>query len=340
VQAITYAAQMLVRIEKRAAGCLVKDDKVKCGNEPEDLQSMTYDAIVIGGSYAGLSAATMLARGRRTVLVLDAGMRRNRFAAHSYGVLAHDGRAGDEIAAIASSQLAEYPSVRQMKGSASSVEGSDGRFVVRTDNGEAFKGRKVLLATGVVDTMPEIPGLSARWGQSVFHCPYCHGYEIGRGAIGVLATSSASVAQASTLADWGNITFFSPPIADPDQLSVLRRRGVRLEARAVEALWGPENGPINVRLDDGEELIMKAIFIASKQRISPLAVNLGCALEFNAHGELISTGPDKMTSVAGVYAAGDTARLPSNVTLASADGVLAGAGIHQALIADDLKQAA
>jgi thioredoxin reductase len=115
---------------------------------------------------------------------------------------------------------------------------------------------------------------------------------------------------------------------------------VTLETRTVEALGGALEGPIQVRLADGTELIMKALFIASTQRISPLASSLGCAIEHGPHGELISTGADKMTSVAGVYAAGDTARLPSNVTLASADGVLAGAGIHQALIAGDLEQAA
>jgi thioredoxin reductase len=201
-------------------------------------QSMLYDAIVIGGSYAGLSAAMMLARGRRTVVLLDASMRRNRFAAHSHGVLAQDGRPGDEIVTSASAQLASYPSIRQIKDSASSVEGSDGHFLVQTQDGRTFSSRKVLLATGVSDTLPEIPGFFERWGRSVFHCPYCHGYEIGGGPIGVLAMGPTSAAQASTLADWGDITFFSPPIADSHQLSIFRRRGVTLETRAVKALGG------------------------------------------------------------------------------------------------------
>jgi thioredoxin reductase len=133
------------------------------------------DAIVIGGSYAGLSAATMLARGRRTVVVLDAGMRRNRFAATSHGVLAQDGRPGAEIADEASVQLARYPNVRQVAAQVASIEGADGRFTVRTAEGAAYGGRKILLATGVADSLPEVPGLAERWGRSVFHCPYCHG---------------------------------------------------------------------------------------------------------------------------------------------------------------------
>jgi thioredoxin reductase len=151
---------------------------------------MTYDAIVIGGSYAGLSAATMLARGRRSVLVLDSGLRRNRFAAHSHGVLAQDGRPGSEIVAAASAQLAEYPTVRQIQALAASVDRSGGGFLVRTRDSLRFSGRKILLATGVTDLLPAVPGLAERWGRSVFHCPYCHGYEIGGGPIGVLWTGA------------------------------------------------------------------------------------------------------------------------------------------------------
>jgi thioredoxin reductase len=232
--------------------------------------------------------------------------------------------------------------VRQAQASVTSIAGSDGGFDVSTEDGLHFRGRKVLLATGVVDILPEIPGLGERWGRSVFHCPYCHGYEIGGGAIGVLATGPASVSQATTLADWGEITFFAPGAGDlaPDQLAMLHRRDVVLESRSVQALEGAMDGPITVRFGDGAAVPIKALFLASRQRVSPLAEALGCAVEWTPHGALIGTGPDKQTSVPGIYAAGDTARLPSNLTLASADGVLAGAAIHQALIAGDVEQAA
>jgi thioredoxin reductase len=300
-----------------------------------------WDAIVIGGSYAGLSAAMMLARGRRSVLVLDAGARRNRFAASSHGVLAQDGRAGSDIVADASAQLARYPSVRQEKGLVASVEGLDGRFVVRSDGGAAYRGRKILLATGVTDLLPPVPGLADRWGRCVFHCPYCHGYEIGGGAIAVLATGPASVGQASTVADWGEVTLFTQGLdLDPGQRALLERRGVAVDGRPVTALDGPLDGPILIRLGGNAEARVEALFIASRQSVSPLASALGCAVGDTPHGQLIETQADKLTSVAGIYAAGDTARLPTNVTLASADGVLAGAAIHQALIAADAERVA
>jgi thioredoxin reductase len=299
------------------------------------------DVIIIGGSYAGLSAAMMLARGRRTVLVLDAGQRRNRFAARSHGVLAQDGRPGADIAAAASAQLADYPSVRQIEAAAESIDGTDGQFEVRTADGLSFTGRKVLLATGVTDILPDVPGLAERWGRSVFHCPYCHGYELGSGPIAVLHTGPASIAQAITLADWGHVTLLIPAEAlDPVQGVLLARRGVSVETRTVSSLQGSLDGPVRIGLLDGSSIEARGIFIASKQDVSPLAKGLGLVTDETPHGELIQTGADKQTSVPGIYAAGDTARLPSNVTLASADGVIAGAAIHQALISGDLERAA
>jgi thioredoxin reductase len=298
-----------------------------------------YDAIVIGGSYAGLSAATMLARSRRSVLVIDSGMRRNRFAAHSHGVLAQDGRPGDEIVSEATTQLARYATVQQIKATAVEIGGSDGDFLVQTGSGDAYKGRKILLATGVRDQLPRLPGLAERWGRSVFHCPYCHGYEIGGGPIGVMATSAASVSQAVTVADWGDVTLFAaaPYTIGQEQLETLCRRGVAVDTRPIEALEGPLDGPIGVRFSDGTRRSIKALFLVSNQAVSPLAQAIGCAIDDTPHGALIRTGDDKQTSIAGIYAAGDTARLPTNVTLAAADGVLAGASIHQALIADAIR---
>jgi thioredoxin reductase len=298
---------------------------------------MIYDAVVIGGSYAGLSAAMMLARGRRSVLVLDSGLRRNRFANHSHGVLAQDGRPGSEIAEAAATQLAAYPNVRQADAVVTQVRGSDGMFLVQTEAGEEFGARKLLLATGVSDVLPPIPGLAERWGRSVFHCPYCHGYELGDGPIGVLMTSAASVSQAITLADWGQVTLFSNTM-QPDQLDSLARRHVSIEDKALAGLEGPLDGPVQVRLSDGQERTIKGLFMASKQLVTPLAGALGCEIGETANGALIETNASKATSVPGVYAAGDSARLPSNVTLAAADGVLAGAAIHQALITADLER--
>jgi thioredoxin reductase len=178
--------------------------------------------------------------------------------------------------------------------------------------------------------------MGERWGRSVFHCPYCHGYEIGGGAIGVLATGSASVKQAMTVADWGEVTYFTQgdTSVDARQRDMLQRRGVAIDARQVASLEGDLDGPVHLRLVDGGAVTVKALFVMPRQSPSPLAASLGCAMEETPHGLLIRTDAAKLTSIPGVYAAGDTARLPTNVSLAAADGVLAGAGLHGALIAN------
>jgi thioredoxin reductase len=302
---------------------------------------VTYDAVVVGGSYAGLSAAMMLARARRSVLVIGAGSRRNRFASHAHGVLALDGVPGAEIVSAAAAQLARYPTVEQLAGTVTAIGGADGSFSLRLADGGEVVGHKVLLATGVSDALPAVPGIAEHWGRSVFHCPYCHGYEIGGGPIGVLATGGASAAQAATLADWGEITFFT---GGTDCLSVaerttLARRRVAVDTRPVLSLGGDVQGPVVLHLADGTSTTVQALFLLPSQAPSPLAEALGCALEDTPHGKLIATDERKLTSVRGIYAAGDTARLPSNVTLAAAPASTPSAAVHQALIADSLGHA-
>ena len=298
---------------------------------------MRYDAIIIGGSFAGLSAAMMLARARRSILVIDAGAPRNRFAAHSHGVLGHDGRPGGDILADARAQLAAYPTVTLLQGMAVAASGQDGDFVVSTADGATAQGRKLLLATGVADTLPDVPGVSERWGVSVLHCPYCHGYEIGGGPIGVLATTPTSAHQAALVADWGDVTFFVNGVLelDGEQREMLDRRGVRIETARVTGLEGPAPLLEGVRLEDGRRVDVRALFVATTLRMaSPLAEALGCALEETPMGLMIRTDAQKLTTVPGVHAAGDAAYAPSNVTLAAADGVRAAMGLHRALIAD------
>ena len=153
---------------------------------------MQFDVIIIGGSFAGLAAALQLGRARRTVLVIDAGERRNRFASAAHGFLGRDGVAPGQIIAEATSQLARYVTVATLKGSASKAGRTEEGFYVETHN-DTFRGKRLILAGGVVDVLPDIPGLAERWGSSIFHCPYCHGYELDRGPIGVLATSALSM---------------------------------------------------------------------------------------------------------------------------------------------------
>ena len=290
-----------------------------------------FDVIVIGGSYAGLSAAMQLARARRRVLVVDAGQRRNRYARHSHGFLGHDGREAAAIATDGRTQLMKYRTVRWIEGSAQRAEKVEQGFRVTLQDGSAFTAQRLVLASGVVDELPALPGLAERWGATVFHCPYCHGYELMEGRIGVLATGPLSMHHAMMLPDWGQVTIFLNGAFEPDaqQLTSLEQRGVAIERTPVKAI----TGEATVQLQDGRALEMAGLFVISRTHSgSPLAEQLGCELEQGPMGMYVRTDAMKVTSVAGVYACGDAARMAGNVALAAADGTLAGVSAHQSLI--------
>jgi thioredoxin reductase len=198
------------------------------------------DVLVFGGSYAGISAALQLARARRRVLVIDAGMRRNRVATHAHGFLGQDGRDPAEIAATARAELLAYPTVTWIDGTATEVQQTEDGFVVGLASGQHHTAKRLILAAGVVDHLPEIPGVAERWGRSIFHCPYCHGYELGGGRVGVLATSAISVHQALMLPDWGETTYFTRGLFEPsaEQRAALQQRGVTVEHAPVVAAEG------------------------------------------------------------------------------------------------------
>lgn len=298
---------------------------------------MLHDAIIIGGGFAGLSAAMQLARARRQVLVLDAGQPRNRFATAAHGVLGHDGKPPFELLREARAQLLAYPTARVFQGRATRAERKDDGFVVEADDGARwFTGRRLLLACGVTDILPALPGLAERWGRSVVHCPYCHGYEIGGGSIGILGSGPMSVHQAVMLADWGDVTLFTQGVVEinEEERAQLVRRRVAVETVPIEALEGEAPALSHARLADGRRIALKALLLAPRVRsTSPIAEALGCAFDESPFGPYLRTDDFKLTSVPGVYAAGDHARAMHNITLASADGVLAGVGLHQSLIA-------
>ncbi|PIA67596.1 NAD(P)/FAD-dependent oxidoreductase [Pseudomonas sediminis] len=292
---------------------------------------MQYDVIIIGGSYSGLSAGLQLARARRKVLVIDAGRRRNRFAETSHGFLTQDGASPTDIAAEGRAQLMEYETVDWLPARVDRVQRGDQAFTVVDDKGKTYKSRVLILATGVVDVLPEVPGLAERWGRQVFHCPYCHGYELQQGRIGVLASSVLSMHHALMLPDWGPTTLllngsFEP---DADQLAQLQARDVRVERGLVERLTGDT---IEVVMKDGRMLAFDGVFVVTQLQASPLAQQLGCELEEGPQGSFIRTDAMKATTVPGVFACGDTARAAGNVALAVGDGALAGVAAHRAMM--------
>ena len=290
-----------------------------------------HDLIIIGGSYAGMAAALQLVRARRRVLIIDAGQRRNRAARDSHGFLTQDGNDPAEIAATARRQLQAYPTLTWVDDIAVTASGQREAFQVTTAGGATFQARRLLLAVGVSDDLPAIEGLRERWGRSVFHCPYCHGYELGEGRIGVIATGPMSVHQAQLLPEWGTVTFLlnGALTLDEDARNGLAQRGVSVEPRPIARL----QGHADVVLEDGGALALAGLFTASRNAPStPVADALGCALMETPFGTQYQTSEAKQTSVPGVFACGDAARMPHSLSLAVADGAWAGAQIHRSLV--------
>lgn len=294
---------------------------------------MTYDVIIIGGSYAGLAAGLQLARARRRILVIDAGQRRNRFAEASHGFLTQAGRRAADIAAEGRSQLMKYDTVEWLQGEATSAQATSEGFRIAVGAAEREEvGQRLVLALGVRDELPGIPGLEERWGRSVFHCPYCHGYELNQGRIGVLAASPKSMHHAMMLPDWGPTTFFlnGAFAPDPEQMEQLHRRGVTIDDGMIECLEGEG---ANIVMRDGRVVPLDGLFTMTRTSIvSPIPEQLGCAFEEGPTGAIIRTDALKATSVPGVFACGDAARMAGSVTLAVGDGAFAGMAAHQSLI--------
>lgn len=291
---------------------------------------MRYDAIIVGGSYAGMAAALQLVRARRSVLVIDAGQRRNRFASHSHGFLGQDGAPPEDIAANARRQLALYPSLNWLQGHATAITGSADAFTVTTSDGGWHHARRILLATGVADQLPAVAGLAERWGTAVFHCPYCHGYELGQGRIGIVG-SPMSVHQAELLTDWGDVTLLANRALDLTDASrtTLAHRGVAIEETPIDRI----EGHADVVLADGRQLRFAGLFTATRTSpSSPLAETMGCALEETPMGFQVRTDAENKTSVAGVFACGDVARIPHSLSLAVGHGAMAGAQVHRSLV--------
>ncbi|AOW13732.1 thioredoxin reductase [Hydrogenophaga crassostreae] len=292
----------------------------------------TFDFAVIGGSYAGMAAALQLARARRNVLVVDAAQRRNRFVdavgGSSHGYLTQDGRAPAEIAADAREELMNYPSVEWLHGTADDAHvTSDGWLGFRVGS-ETVRAQHLIIATGVRDELPTVPGLVERWGRSVFHCPYCHGYEADAGPIGIIAASPLAQHHAIMLPDWGSPTLFLNGAYTPgaEELAAIARRGTQVEAARIARI----DGFADVVLQDGRIFTMNALFTQPRTFLSsPIAEQLGCSLEDGPMGPFIKVDEFKATSVPNVFACGDAARMAGNVTLAVADGAMAGFGAHR-----------
>jgi thioredoxin reductase len=295
-----------------------------------------HDVTIIGGSYAGLAAALQLGRARRTVLIVDAGQRRNRFASHSHGFLGQDGVSPAEIAAKGRAEVLKYPTVRWLEGWARETKRVADGFAVRVGD-EEYRSKRLILATGVADELPAIPGLAERWGTSVFHCPYCHGYELDKGRLGVIGANALAVHHAVLVSEWAgenSLTLFLDRSVElsPEELAMLEPRGIRLERAKIAAVEGAAPR-VDVRLEDGRVIALDGLFVVAKTALkNSFAKGLGLELEEGPAGAFYKTDAMKQTNVPGVFACGDAGLAMGSVTFAVADGARAGFAAHRSLV--------
>jgi thioredoxin reductase len=269
------------------------------------------------------------------VCIIDTGLPRNRFAEHSHGFLTHDGSAPRAMLATARSQVAAYPTARFVDGEATTATKTPDGFSVTLASGDVLESVRLVLAFGISDELPGIPGLAERWGKSVLHCPYCHGYEFSGQRLGVLHASPKSIQQAMLVSEWGPTTLYlnGGPEPDDESQAGLRKRGVAIEPAMVKALHGDGSRLSSIELADGRLSATDALYVGPRTRLnSEIPQQLGCELDDAPSGPIIRTDAEKMTTVPGVYAAGDVTRGAHTVTFAAADGVMAGLAVHRSLI--------
>jgi thioredoxin reductase len=303
-----------------------------------------YDVVVIGGGAAGLNGALQLARSRRSVLVVDAGQQRNRPAHAVHGLLGHDGVPPAQLLARGRDEVRGYGG-EVVTGAVATVHGDvDSGFTVALADGRAVRTRRLLVTSGLVDELPDIPGLRERWGRDVVHCPYCHGWEVRDQAIGVLASGPRSVHQALLFRQLSDdVVYFRHGTAlDDAEAAKLAARGIRVIDGEVSALVIADDRLAGVRLADGGVVPRQAVAVGARMTArAGFLADLG--LKPSEHpsgtGMHIAADPAGHTEVPGVWAAGNVTDLFAQVGASAAAGALAGAMINADLVEEETRRA-
>lgn len=290
-----------------------------------------FDVIIIGGSYAGLSAGMSLGRSLRNVLIIDSGKPCNRQTPYSHNFLTQDGKTPKEISDMAKEQVMKYETITFFDGNVLRTSGNSDGFTIETTNGEKFSAKKIILASGVKDQIPDIPGFSECWGISVIHCPYCHGYEVKGKTTGILSNGTLAFEFSKLVFNLSkNLTLFTNGKSELDeqQSEKFKQNKIDIIEHEIREIVH-ENGQIRkVVFKDGQEKVLDALYakIPFEQNINTDDLQL----ELTEHG-FIKIDHFHKTSVEGVFACGDNTTMMRSVANAVAQGNFTGAIINKEL---------
>lgn len=295
------------------------------------MQNKKFDVIIIGGSYAGLSAGMALGRSLRSVLIIDHGKPCNRQTPHSHNFITHDGKTPLEIRKLARKDVEKYETVHFYEGQVSGMKKNAGIFQVELSSGDVLYAKKMILASGVKDMMPDIPGFTECWGISVIHCPYCHGYEVRNEETGILSDGDIAYEFSKLVFNLTKeLTLFTngKTKLTGEQIEKLKQNKISLNEDEIDRIEH-ENGQIkNLIFKNGSSVSLKALYakIPFEQNIN--VSDLGC--ELTEHG-FIKVDLMQKTSVPGMFACGDNVTMMRSVANAVAQGNLAGAIVNKEL---------
>lgn len=297
------------------------------------INSNTYDVIIIGGSYSGLSAAMSLGRSLRQVLVIDSGLPCNRQTPHSHNFITQDGEKPAVISAKAKLQVDLYKTVHFYNGLAVKAVKKENGFEISTESGEVFSARKILFATGVKDLLPEIKGFADCWGISVLHCPYCHGYEVKNEKTAIIANGEIGFDFAKLISNWTKdlrLCTNGKSTLTLEQTEILTKHGVQIFEDEIDSFEHKEGYIQNIIFKNDVKVAVKAIYARpSFEQHCSLPIDLGC--EVSEQG-LLKVDAMQKTSIANVYASGDCTTQMRSVAIAVSTGSFAGAVINKELI--------
>lgn len=295
----------------------------------------TYDVIIVGGSYSGLSAAMSLGRALRQVLVLDDGKPCNRQTPHSHNFLTQDGETPQHIAAIAREQVSRYETIRFYKGSATEAKKTTGNFEIKTDDGSVFTARRLLFATGLKDNFPDNNGFAACWGISVLHCPYCHGYEVKGQPTGIIANGDVAFHYAQLIFNWTKkLTIYTngKSTLTGIQEQRIKSNSIAIIEKEIASLEHEQGKLKKIVFQDQSSVPLQVVYFRPEfTQNCPLPETLGC--EINEIG-LLKVDSSFKTTIEGVYASGDCCSMRT-VSVAVATGTQAGAFINNDLVTED-----